>query len=1580
MASNPYAWADKYIAKIPDNGDMNINGVNFPPFLRDYKIPEQKQSAPPTNEEAQAQDNGEGATGLASDIGKSVLTGIAKVPDVIVSGIQSAASGYAKAADFAAGNMDSERISPVEAAIQSGIGTARDITTRKLSEAVEKALPLSKANEEAIAAKEASKAEKLKAIEQQGEQPLFNVTGNEGEAAGAAKIAANEAFNWAKRFGAGAAATIENPRSAVQSVAESIPQFVALGAVAKAGGVASDIAGASTNASKLANAAKIAEANGDSVLARTLAEKATAAAEKAATYQNTAYNLGGNFALEGQGGEQSARDEFKNIPIETLRKNAEFVDLEKRYGTDEAIKIAMESAGTKAYAPAGALGALVSGATGGGLETAALQGFKGAAKDGLIKGVVKGATKEGLEETGQGGTGQYAQNIATNQYTGKSDFENVPEMMGESGAMGFLSGGAGHIGGHVYDKAKDRFTGAKPETATPEQAELQQELPPEKPKAEQPQPPKGVLGKGLFAFQQAQMPTPTSVSPSNVNFTGAMPTIAAGDTLAQAETQQPIAPQPEQETTQIAEQPAQPAEVKPVSDAKVESKPEPEQSAAQTQVQTATETLSDRAEKILAEIDDVISKGVTPTPKHAEDLINAAESLGVNTNAPLPVIHDNLEKAVSDIKTSKEANETGRKQAKAKAVTQGESAKVSESGIEPGKTLGTLENTFANETVAQRRLPKDGSMRVEKVGDKQFIHVPTEAENDKSENATAQKANTQEEVAQQTMTENKEVAKQPLSEMEQAKESIDEEAHKAATSPLNDLPEPTQAQKESGNYKKGHIKLHGLDIAIENPKGSERSGIDQDGKKWAVELAHHYGYIKNTKGNDGDHVDVFIGNNPESQKAFVVNQIDVKSGKFDEHKVMLGFNTFEEAKAGYLANYEEDWKGGNLITELSIDELKDILYSGKLNKPIKNKATVQQSEAFTKNEQPEKINTESAKGRKADKVIIPIGTYHGAITILADELIEGGGVSYLYDENGKINGRTSSINPDWFKDNNFVVLNPKTGNRYKETVSVSEIKDAVYKYNKGEALIARERAILDSLNDVAYELEEANTNNHPDDYTYEQTLLDNHVQQLVDNGDLSEQELDDLIAKGESTLDDYDDTIPFDTLPNLSASDAMRVLGFSKSQIEELTNDTKTSTGSIERGSGAELLTDYTSEDITERETKQREAEQEQIAKEQAAEKKRKADSEVNTLADEMLGIGKTTTTDLFDLDEVTKEDRLDSIDSSNPKSLVEKIRTQDLGAVLNHIIASKSSFSRIAVLLRSKMPKGLSIVVEPELKAEKDKSRDIPAKFSKYGNNGKPVITINKKYLDDRKTKDTDLMIYVLHELVHAETVFALADKNNREFRNELDDIIIKILDASKSHGGYLVAKDKNGKERPLFKASRLFNKEGKPIAEELVAYGFTDPMFQIALQEIEHSKDFSLWEKFVELVTKAIGISVRNVDSTALGAVFRISTELMDIQAKQESKDAAKQPVVDKLIKSSEQTDVVEQQENLTPRLAAALAFFKRTDSIKPSERERALNAMKMSNNPDKDRLLMIDRNWVDILSQLEGKAVEIGFKKEC
>ncbi|MFT3994394.1 MAG: hypothetical protein QM660_08805 [Dysgonomonas sp.] len=132
---------------------------------------------------------------------------------------------------------------------------------------------------------------------------------------------------------------------------------------------------------------------------------------------------------------------------------------------------------------------------------------------------------------------------------------------------------------------------------------------------------------------------------------------------------------------------------------------------------------------------------------------------------------------------------------------------------------------------------------------------------------------------------------------------------------------PTEAQKEAGNYKKGKVTIQGLDISIEQPRGSVRSGTDQNGKKWSIEMQNTYGYIGKTKSKDGDHIDVFLGKNPENPVVFVVDQVN-QDGSFDEHKVMLGFDSIEEAREAYLSNYEEGWQGLGNITQSDMDTFK----------------------------------------------------------------------------------------------------------------------------------------------------------------------------------------------------------------------------------------------------------------------------------------------------------------------------------------------------------------------------------------------------------------------------------------------------------------------------------------------------------------------------------------------------------------------------------------------------------------------------------------------------------------------------------
>ena len=165
-------------------------------------------------------------------------------------------------------------------------------------------------------------------------------------------------------------------------------------------------------------------------------------------------------------------------------------------------------------------------------------------------------------------------------------------------------------------------------------------------------------------------------------------------------------------------------------------------------------------------------------------------------------------------------------------------------------------------------------------------------------------------------------------------EAVDIEAHEAATSPVSELPEPTQAQIEAGNYKKGHIKVQGMDITIENPEGSERRGVSPEGEEWTTLMKAHYGYFKRTEGKDGDQIDAFInpGQRTKQDNVYIVDQINPETGKFDEHKVMVGYSDLGTAEQAYLANYEEGWQGLGNISEVPADEFKAWLKKGKQTK------------------------------------------------------------------------------------------------------------------------------------------------------------------------------------------------------------------------------------------------------------------------------------------------------------------------------------------------------------------------------------------------------------------------------------------------------------------------------------------------------------------------------------------------------------------------------------------------------------------------------------------------------------------------
>lgn len=188
---------------------------------------------------------------------------------------------------------------------------------------------------------------------------------------------------------------------------------------------------------------------------------------------------------------------------------------------------------------------------------------------------------------------------------------------------------------------------------------------------------------------------------------------------------------------------------------------------------------------------------------------------------------------------------------------------------------------------------------------------------------------------------------------------LEARAHEAATSPLNQRPEPTPGQKIAGNYKKAPLRIHGMQISIENPVGSVRSSLPGATEQWETVMQHHYGYIRGTVGNDKDHVDAYIGPKPQATRAFVVDQIHPKTGNFDEHKIMLGFASQEAAVEAYNSGFSDGTGASRMgaITPMPIGELKKWVF----NKENTSKALTYKAPEVAKFEKPTAEVTHIAK-------------------------------------------------------------------------------------------------------------------------------------------------------------------------------------------------------------------------------------------------------------------------------------------------------------------------------------------------------------------------------------------------------------------------------------------------------------------------------------------------------------------------------------------------------------------------------------------------------------------------------------------
>ena len=150
---------------------------------------------------------------------------------------------------------------------------------------------------------------------------------------------------------------------------------------------------------------------------------------------------------------------------------------------------------------------------------------------------------------------------------------------------------------------------------------------------------------------------------------------------------------------------------------------------------------------------------------------------------------------------------------------------------------------------------------------------------------------------------------------------------------------PTPAQADAGNYRMGHIRVGGLAATIETPLGSERTGVSADGTPWSSTMGADYGYIRGTKGADGDHVDAYFG--PEAARAnpppvWMLDQIEPASGLFDEHKAMIGFPDRNAALTAYHASFSDGSAASRIgaITAMPWQQFRAWVASGNTKQPV----------------------------------------------------------------------------------------------------------------------------------------------------------------------------------------------------------------------------------------------------------------------------------------------------------------------------------------------------------------------------------------------------------------------------------------------------------------------------------------------------------------------------------------------------------------------------------------------------------------------------------------------------------------------
>lgn len=133
------------------------------------------------------------------------------------------------------------------------------------------------------------------------------------------------------------------------------------------------------------------------------------------------------------------------------------------------------------------------------------------------------------------------------------------------------------------------------------------------------------------------------------------------------------------------------------------------------------------------------------------------------------------------------------------------------------------------------------------------------------------------------------------------------------------------------------IEFHGLKLHVENQQGTTRHSRDPQ-NPWQAIMAADYGYVIGTGSAEGpdEGMDCFIGPDRGSETVYIINQKDLNTGFFDEHKCMLGFSSQARALSAYVSSYS-DLQGVDRIMSVhkcSLSEFREWLATGHMRKPF----------------------------------------------------------------------------------------------------------------------------------------------------------------------------------------------------------------------------------------------------------------------------------------------------------------------------------------------------------------------------------------------------------------------------------------------------------------------------------------------------------------------------------------------------------------------------------------------------------------------------------------------------------------------